>query len=176
MGRQAAGVTAMRLAKGDNLTSMDVVDAEGELLVVTVNGYGKRTPLTEYTPKGRATGGIATLSKGSMKTTGPIASARVVRQEDEITIISTGGQALRTKVKEIRQAGRATMGTRLINLKKDGDIVASVARLAAKDIIPLVEEPARKNGKAEKVAQAELLVAESVGGNGQPGVDGKDGK
>jgi len=167
MGRQAAGVTAMRLAKGDHLTSMEVVDPEGELLVVTVNGYGKRTPLTEYTAKGRATGGIATLSKGSMKTTGPIAAARVVRQEDEITIISTGGQALRTKVKEIRQAGRATMGTRLINLKKDGDIVASVARLAAKDIIPLVEEAAPKNGKAEKVTQAELLVAESVGGNGQ---------
>src|SRR6185436_19978257 len=70
MGRQAAGVTAMRLAKDDYLTSMEVVDAEGELLVVTVNGYGKRTPLKEYSPKGRATSGIATLSKGSMKTTG----------------------------------------------------------------------------------------------------------
>jgi len=173
MGRQGAGVTAMRLAKGDHLASTEVVDPEGELLVVTVNGYGKRTPLTEYTPKGRATSGIATLAKGSMKTTGPIASARVVRAEDEITIISTGGQALRTKVKEIRQAGRATMGTRLINLKKDGDMVASVARLAAKDIIPLVEEAAPKNGKAEAVVQAELMVAEAVGGNGQQAVGGK---
>ena len=169
MGRQAAGVTAMRLDDGDHITSMDVVDPEGELLVVTVNGYGKRTPLKEYAPKGRATGGIATLSKGGMETTGPIAAARVVRAEDEITIISTSGQALRTKVKEIRQAGRATMGTRLIHLK-DGDTVASVARLAAKDIAPVMEGPAPKsvpeNGQNAPEAQAEAAATE-VGGNGK---------
>jgi DNA gyrase subunit A len=163
MGRQAAGVGAMRLDADDHLTSMEVVDPEGELLVVTVNGYGKRTPLKEYPPKGRATGGVATLSRGGMKTTGIIASARVVRAEDEITIISANGQALRTKVKEIRQAGRATMGTRLINLK-DGDTVASVARLAAKDIAPVDEAP--KDGKGEAVPQAEAAVAAVVGGNG----------
>ena len=169
MGRQAAGVTAMRLDDGDHITSMDVVDPEGELLVVTVNGYGKRTPLKEYAPKGRATGGIATLSKSGMETTGPIAAARVVRAEDEITIISTSGQALRTKVKEIRQAGRATMGTRLIHLK-DGDTVASVARLAAKDIAPVMEGPAPKsvpeNGQNAPEAQAEAAATE-VGGNGK---------
>ena len=169
MGRQAAGVTAMRLDDGDHITSMDVVDPEGELLVVTVNGYGKRTPLKEYAPKGRATGGIATLSKSGMETTGPIAAARVVRAEDEITIISTSGQALRTKVKEIRQAGRATMGTRLIHLK-DGDTVASVARLAVKDIAPVMEGPAPKsvpeNGQNAPEAQAEAAATE-VGGNGK---------
>ena len=169
MGRQAACVTAMRLDDGDHITSMDVVDPEGELLVVTVNGYGKRTPLKAYAPKGRATGGIATLSKSGMETTGPIAAARVVRAEDEITIISTSGQALRTKVKEIRQAGRATMGTRLIHLK-DGDTVASVARLAAKDIAPVMEGPAPKsvpeNGQNAPEAQAEAAATE-VGGNGK---------
>jgi DNA gyrase subunit A len=165
MGRQAAGVAAMRLGKGDYLASMDVVDPDGELLVVTVNGYGKRTPLKEYPPKGRATGGIATLSRSGMQTTGPVAAARVVRQEDEITIISTNGQALRTKVKEIRQAGRATMGTRLINLK-DGDTVASVARLAAKDIAPVAEAP--KDGRDEEaVPSGEAEAVADAGGNGR---------
>ncbi len=133
MGRPAAGVIAIRLKKGDKVTSMDVADPEADLLVVTVNGYGKRTPLAEYTPKGRATGGVATIDQRKLKTTGPIASARVVNDDDDLTIISTGGLAIRTKMKEIKRAGRATMGTHVINLK-DGDSVASVARTAARDV------------------------------------------
>ena len=86
-----------------------------------------------------------------METTGPIVAARVVHPDDEITLITTNGQALRLKVKHIRQAGRATMGTRLINLK-EGDTVASVARLSAKDLEPAVaEEP--KNGQTAPVGQ-----------------------
>ncbi len=146
MGRQAAGVTAIRLAEGDRVTSMDVVAEGCDLLVVTANGYGKRTPLDEYPAKGRATGGVATSARRALDLTGPIVSARVVHPADELTVITTNGQAIRLKVAGVRQAGRATMGTRLISLK-EGDTVASVARLAAADLAPRADEA--PNGKAE---------------------------
>jgi DNA gyrase subunit A len=133
MGRQAMGVKAINLRPGDYVTSMDVVDPEGDLLVVTRNGYGKRTPLKEYSVKGRATGGILTLDRNKLDVTGLIASARVVDEQDDLTIISSGGIVLRTKVKPIRRAGRATMGVHLMGLK-EGETVASVARIAARDL------------------------------------------
>ncbi len=133
MGRPAAGVRAIRLRQGDRLTSLDVVDPKGDLLVVTALGFGKRTPLSEYAAKGRGTGGVLTLSKDKVGTTGPIAAAHVVREDDDLTIISTGGLVLRTKVKQIKRAGRATMGVKVIDLR-EGESVASVARIAAKDL------------------------------------------
>ncbi len=133
MGRPAAGVRAIWLGKGDAVTSMDVADPKADLLVVTRNGFGKRTPIKEYPAKGRGTKGVLTLSKAKFKETGPVAAARVVDQQDDLTVISSTGIVLRTKVKQIKQAGRATMGVRVMNLKK-GDTVASVARIAAKDL------------------------------------------
>jgi DNA gyrase subunit A len=112
---------------------MDVADPKADLLVVTRNGFGKRTPIKEYPVKGRGTKGVLTLSKAKFKVTGPVAAARVVDQQDDLTVISSTGIVLRTKVKQIKQAGRATMGVRVMNLKK-GDNVASVARIAAKDL------------------------------------------
>jgi len=133
MGRPAAGMRGIRLRAGDYVTSMDVVDPDGDLLVVSQKGYGKRTPLREYPVKGRATGGVVTLSRSTRDLTGPIAAARVVGAEDDLTIISSGGIVLRTKMKQIKQTGRATMGVRVINLK-EGETVASVARISAKDL------------------------------------------
>jgi DNA gyrase subunit A len=174
MGRQAAGVTAIRLDEGDHIISMEVVDSACDLLVVTANGYGKRTPLGEYSPKGRATMGVATIAQRSLDVTGSIVSARVVHEDDEITLISTNGQALRLKVKHIRQAGRATMGTHLINLKA-GDTVASVARLSAQDLAPVAGE---MNGTAgaevAPEATTEAVVA-APGGNGAVHEDGAEG-
>jgi DNA gyrase subunit A len=133
MGRPAGGMRAIALRAKDQVASMDVVEAKGDLLVVTKNGYGKRTPLKEYTPKGRATSGVLTLSKEKMNLTGRIAAARVVQAEDDLTIISSGGIMLRTKVGQVKQAGRATMGVRVVDLK-DKDEVASVAIISAKDL------------------------------------------
>ena len=133
MGRQAAGVKAISLRKKDKVTGMDVVVPKADLLVVTKNGFGKRTPLKEYPTKGRATMGVLTLSRPKLKETGPVAAARIVDAQDDLTIISSGGIMIRTKVGQIKKAGRATMGVRLMNLKK-GDSVASVARIAAKDL------------------------------------------
>jgi len=133
MGRPAAGMRAIALRAKDQVASMDVVEAKGDLLVVTKKGYGKRTPLKEYTPKGRATSGVLTLSKEKLSLTGRIAAARVVHAEDDLTIISSGGIMLRTKVGQVKQAGRATMGVRVVDLK-DKDEVASVAIISAKDL------------------------------------------
>ena len=133
MGRQAAGVRAIRLRPDDAVASMDVIDPDDDLLVVTANGYGKRSPIREYPVKGRATGGVVTLSRDKLEVTGPIAAAHVVNDEDDLTIISTGGIILRTKIKQVKQAGRPTMGVRLINLR-EGESVASVARIGAKDL------------------------------------------
>jgi DNA gyrase subunit A len=138
------------------------VEPACELLVVTAHGYGKRTPFEDYPAKGRATGGVQTISQKNLETTGRIVSARAVHEDDDITLITTNGQSLRLKVAEVRQSGRSTMGTRLIHLR-EGDSVASVARLAAKDIALPGEEKANgkaKNGKEATQETAEEAVAE----------------
>jgi DNA gyrase subunit A len=133
MGRTAMGVNGIRLRKGDYVTSMEVVEPDGYLLVVTTQGYGKRTPLGEYPTKGRATGGVLTIDKKALGKIGLIASARVVQEADHVTIMSSGGVVIRTKVKEISQSGRATRGVTLMNLQA-GDSVASLARIAHADL------------------------------------------
>ena len=133
MGRQAAGVQGIRLGKEDAVTSMDVVEKEGALLVVTTNGYGKQTPLKEYTPKGRATGGISTIDQKALKEIGKIAAARVVQKDDDLTIMTSNGVAIRLKVNDVKQSGRSTRGVHLIK-PQEGDSVASVARISAEDL------------------------------------------
>jgi DNA gyrase subunit A len=128
---------------------MDVIVPGGELLVVTEKGYGKRTPLEQYPVKGRNTGGVRTVAD-RYEETGPIVAARVVMPEDEITLITAGGIALRTAVENVRVAGRATLGVRVISLD-DGDRLASLARLEANP-----EENAR--AAAEAAANAGAMV------------------
>jgi len=133
MGRQAAGVQAIKLKKDDSVTSMDVVEKDGSLLVVTSTGFGKQTPLREYSPKGRATSGIATIDHKAIKEIGKIVAARVVQKDDDLTIITANGVAIRIKNKTVKQAGRATKGVHLIK-PQPGDSVASVARISAEDL------------------------------------------
>jgi DNA gyrase subunit A len=135
MGRQAAGVTAMRLKKGDRIASMGVVEPHGDLLIVTEKGFGKRTPLSAYPPKGRATGGVVSIDQKALHKIGPIAAARVVQAADDVTIITTGGLVLRTRVQEIKQAGRPARGVHLIEVG-EGDKVASLARIPAAGLAP----------------------------------------
>jgi DNA gyrase subunit A len=133
MGRNAAGVRAIRLKRGDILTSMEVVEPGGDLLVVTSKGYGKRTKLSEYPTRSRASSGVLTIGRKAIAKVGNIAVARVVQDADDLTIISSGGVALRTKVKNISQTSRTTQGVVLINLQDD-DSVASIARIADADL------------------------------------------
>lgn len=134
MGRQAAGVSGIKLKEGDLVASMEVVEKEGTLLIVTENGFGKRSHLAEYPLKGRATGGVVTIDQKHLDKVGKIASARVVQDSDEITIISSGGIMLRLKVNAISISGRSTRGFRLMDLGK-GDTVASVARIPGGDAV-----------------------------------------
>ncbi len=130
MGRSAAGVLAMQLAEGDVVATFDVVEPGGDLLVLTEHGYGKRTPLAEYPVHGRNTGGQWTLAHSRLDETGKIAAAHVVQPEDQVSIITSNGIALRTPVAAISQMSRMTRGVRIVNL--DGnDTVAAMARLAA---------------------------------------------
>jgi DNA gyrase subunit A len=129
MGRPAAGVKSVNLKKGDYINSMEVVDSKMDLLVVTEKGYGKRTPLSEYPVKGRATMGVLTIDRKKAKLTGRIIGACIVEADDDLTLISTGGIILRTKVGTISQMGRATQGVRVMDLKK-GDTVAAMARIS----------------------------------------------
>jgi DNA gyrase subunit A len=133
MGRQAAGVQGIKLKKDDLVTSMDVVEKDGSLLIVTTRGFGKQTPLDGYTAKGRATSGNFTIDQKALKEVGKIAAARVVQKEDDLTIMTSNGVTLRMKVKDVKQSGRATKGVHLIK-PNEGDSVASVARTSAEDL------------------------------------------
>jgi DNA gyrase subunit A len=133
MGRSAGGVSGIRLSGNDRVTSMEVIEKGGDLLLITTQGYGKRTPLTEYPTKGRATGGVQTIAKGAADKIGTITSARVVQEIDDLTIISANGMVLRMKVKDVKLAGRATRGNHMMDVK-EGDRVASIARIATADL------------------------------------------
>ncbi len=133
MGRPAAGVIGIRMRGTDRVAGMEVVEKGADLLVVTVKGYGKRTPLGDYPVRSRATQGVMTIDRKVLSRVGQIASARVVHEADDLTLISINGVVLRTKVKQIARTSRVTMGVRVMNLQ-EGDSVASVARISAAEL------------------------------------------
>src|SRR5262249_19951244 len=147
MGRGTSGVKGMNVSdKGNRVLSLDVVDAkdtEGELLIVTENGYGKRTKLSEDPVKGRGAKGVLTAKLTAKK--GGLAGGRVVRANQELIFISQKGMVQRTSVSGISQMGRPTQGVRVMNLKA-GDRVSAVA---------LVVESDNGNGTAAKAASLE---------------------
>ena len=115
----------MNVSRGKNhVLAMDVARDEQELLVVTENGYGKRTALSDYPRKGRGTMGVKTITLTESK--GALAGALVVREHEELLFITAGGMVQRTPVRGINRYGRASQGVRLMNLKDD-DVVSAVA-------------------------------------------------
>jgi DNA gyrase subunit A len=135
---------------------MDVVQPNGLLLIVTTNGFGKQTPLKEYTPKGRATGGIATIDQKALPITGRIASARVVQNDDDLTIITANGVTLRLKVKNVKQSGRSTRGVHLMK-PQEGDSIATVARIAAEDLVKAGAQADENGENVEEKEQPKLI-------------------
>jgi DNA gyrase subunit A len=125
MGRDTAGVKGMGLRKGDEVISCDVVGSnDGDLLVVTENGYGKRTKLADYPRKGRGGLGVKTVQLTEAK--GQLAGARVVREGYQVMLISTGGTVIRMPVDGIKRAGRSTQGVIVMRLKS-GELVSALA-------------------------------------------------
>jgi len=127
MGRTAMGVTGIRM-RNDELTSLEVVEPGGYLLVLTDKGFGKRTALEEYISKSRGGLGVSTISKTASDRIGKIAAAHVVQSKDEVTLISSGGIVLRLKVDSISVQGRVTRGVTLMDLE-EGDSLVAVARI-----------------------------------------------
>jgi len=131
MGRAASGVHAIRIKKDDEVVGMDVVDKTlseiGQLLIVTQNGYGKRTSLKQYKVQGRGGSGIKTAKITSK--TGHIVSAAIVNSkalDEDMIIISSKGQVIRMPFKSVNVLGRTTQGVRLMKFKASGDKVASI--------------------------------------------------
>ena len=156
MGRTAAGVWAMQLGEDDIIASFDVVEPDGDLLVITQHGYGKRTPLSEFSPHGRYTGGQWALAHDRVDETGKVAAAHVVQLNDQVSVITTNGIALRTPVVAISQMSRMTRGVRIVNLD-EGDTVAAMARLEA-TVIAQAEASA-----PEKAAPRRAIERETQG-------------
>lgn len=139
MGRTAAGVWAIRLSNGDEVTSLDVVEPGGDLFILHERGWGKRVPLDQYPGKGRYTQGVWTTDHSRLEETGPIVAARVVHPQDQITVITSSGIMLRTHVSQISQMGRSTRGVRIVNLDA-ADSVAALAVIGQKDLEPRIED------------------------------------
>ncbi|WP_429554172.1 DNA gyrase subunit A [Paraburkholderia sp. MM5477-R1] len=115
MGREARGVRGMQLEDGQNVIALLVADDEQQsVLTATENGYGKRTPITEYTRHGRGTKGMIAIQTSERN--GKVVAATLVDPEAQIMLITTTGVLIRTRVSEIREMGRATQGVTLISL------------------------------------------------------------
>jgi DNA gyrase subunit A len=142
MGRDTSGVKGMNVSdKGNRVLALDVARPECELLVVTQNGYGKRTRVSEYPVKGRGTKGVLTIKLTTKK--GALAGALMVREHQDLLFISQNGMVQRTSVRDISQMGRATQGVRVMNVGS-GDCVSAVA--------PVVESGSGVEGAGADVA------------------------
>ena len=130
MGRATYGVRGMTLDEGDQLVSIDLVEAGASLLAVAEKGYGKRTGMDEYRRTHRGGKGIITMK--TTDKTGRVIGVRMVTDDDQIMLVSSGGKVVRMRVNEIRVIGRNTQGVRLIDLE-EGERVAAVARLAERE-------------------------------------------
>lgn len=127
-GRVSSGVRGMRLGEDDRIIAMDIVQKEASLLVITENGYGKRTALSEYHSQGRGGKGVFTISFRGNKRGERIASALVVRDGEEVMVISREGTLIRFSVNDISQIGRTTCGVMMMRLD-EGDEVISMDRI-----------------------------------------------
>lgn len=143
MGRQARGVRGMNLEDSQTVIAMlvapaenaDQIDADaaapvGSVLTATENGYGKRTPIAEYTRHGRGTKGMIAIQTSERN--GRVVAAALVAPDDEIMLITTGGVLIRTRVAEIREMGRATQGVTLINVD-EGTKLSGLQRIVESD-------------------------------------------
>jgi DNA gyrase subunit A len=144
MGRTARGVRGMRLPEGQRVIAMLVAENESQsVLTATENGFGKRTPISEYTRHGR--GGQGMIAIQTSVRNGRVVSAALVNSDDELMLITTGGVLIRTRVQEIREMSRATQGVTLISLD-EGEKLVSLSRI---DESASEAEPVAEPGDAE---------------------------
>jgi DNA gyrase subunit A len=132
MGRQAAGVRAINLDPDDEVVAMDLAERNEQLLVVTKNGYGKRTPVEEYKIQSRGGKGMLTYDKAKFKKSGELIGAAVVSDDDEVMLINSDGVIIRIDMNEIRHQSRATLGVKIMKVEEGSELIA-MAKLAAEE-------------------------------------------
>jgi DNA gyrase subunit A len=138
MGRGAAGVRGINLSETDAVVALAVVVPDATLLVAGENGIGKRTDFAEYRQQSRGGKGIITMK--TTDRTGGVVGALTVKDADEIMLITVGGQMVRTRVSDIREAGRNTQGVKLIDLEANDKLQA---------IAPVISEEKEEGNGAE---------------------------
>jgi DNA gyrase subunit A len=131
MGRATSGVIGMRFRDGDELLSMDTILSGSYVVTVTDGGYGKKTSVDEWTPKGRGIYGVRAMKL--VEDRGALVGAMVAEEDDEVYAIASDGVVIRTRVSEIRATGRDTMGVSLMNVGDDNAIVAVALGEASDD-------------------------------------------
>jgi len=149
MGRAARGVRGMQLEDGQNVIAMLVAETETQsVLTATEHGFGKRTPITEYTRHGRGTKGMIAIQTSERN--GRVVGAVLVESTDEIMLITTGGVLVRTRVSEIREMGRATQGVTLIAVEK-GTTLSGLQRVVESDVTDVADaaDPAEGESTGE---------------------------
>ena len=153
MGRTAAGVRAIKLEKDDEVVSMELVEAGQQLLVVTENGFGKRTPVEDYKVQVRGGKGVLTYDKAKFKRTGNLIGAMVVDKKDEVLLINSDGIIIRIRAEEVSVLGRTTQGVKIMRVEEGTRIVAMAKAIRDEEDEP-EEQPelkkAAKGGKSGK--------------------------
>lgn len=130
MGRNSAGVRGIKPREGDFVVGLAVVSEEARLLVASENGIGKRTPFEDYTAKNR--GGLGMITMKCTEKTGLVIGAAAVEEEDELMLMTNGGQSIRIRVSDVRECGRNTQGVKLVTLS-EGERLQAVARVMPDD-------------------------------------------
>ena len=157
MGRSAGGVRAILLDEGDEVVSMELdIDQTRKMLVISENGYGKRTPLTEYRLQTRGGKGVATYDKTKFERTGKLVGATLVDDEDEVMLINSDGVIIRIRANEVSTSGRATQGVKIMRVTEEGRIV-SFAKVVDEDN---QAKPGSNDAEETADADAEALVAD----------------
>ena len=160
MGRATSGVTGMRLRKGDEVITADIARNDHDLLVVTENGFGKRTRIDQYPVKGRGGLGVKTVQLTEAR--GKLAGALVVREGDQVMLITNGGTVIKIPAEGIKQSGRATQGV-IVMRPREGECVSTLARVVEQDeaedggtgLAPISENGASPEPEPEPEAELE---------------------
>jgi DNA gyrase subunit A len=166
MGRDTSGVKGMNVGgkvdgEPNRVLAMDVARDDAELFVVTENGYGKRTSVSEYPVKGRGTKGVLTAKLTAKK--GGLAGALIVREHQDLLFISENGMVQRTNAGGISQMGRATQGVRVMNLRED-DRVSAVALVVESSASVADEASAAEEAGEPRVSATKRTISEDGAG------------
>ena len=153
MGRNAAGVRAINLDYGDEVVSMELdIDGTREMLVVSENGFGKRTSLDEYRLQTRGGKGIATYDKSKFSKTGTLVGGMLVRDENEVMLINSNGVIIRIRAEEISKSGRTTQGVKIMKVEEDSHIVSLAKVVDDEENAQKPKVSAKKKSEGEQIS------------------------